>query len=948
MKATTAVAAGIGVALVLTMGWLLRSRSTDTSDSTSVAEPTSQSISNCDVAAEASSSDSRREELIPLSNQVDRVVESAASTRTESITVAVVNESGDPVPGALVEQFARDGDVHHLHRTETTSADGSCKIESLAGEQVLVASLGHERSTPWQGTARERVRLTLRPTFELSGSVSFPLLTGDGRSAPRLTIAGQARNLWRTLQVIPQVASGALGTLELPCMDVDRYRVRLEGGGLVPAEAFLDPPPAGARRVVTLASELGVGVTFRVRDQEDEPIDGAVVKVKWQSPDRPDHWNQTEAHTDASGFVTVAGIPPGTMMHETRAAGFVSKHSGLEPTSPGENSFIRVELDPAGRLTGRCTRGGVPVEDFEVLVWNEIGAIPQSHPFLDREDGRFEIDSVPLGTFWVTANTPDHPGGEPLTTSCGPDGHAEVEIDLPELVLGRGRVVDARTGEPIPEAAIQVFVPASPIPIARWGLPVPVESDGTFQIAAFLPGSNPVRALAPGYSNRIATAESIGGVVDYGTVGLERTQDLEIVLERSDPSIDVRVSGRGVQILDEHRFGSDGRLVYENVSAGAYALYFVTGDYESTTVEVELAPGQDWVVRERVDGPGHLSVECRLPDGRPYGGRFQTYTTYLSSQDMRHERRALSDSGIARTEGIDARSVSVRVADWDGQDIGAGGGRFSGDELHVVATIDDDPFALRVVDADGRPLSSVRVLLEDPRIPGMTLFGLTDDSGECRLIGVPPHEVLVHLEHSSGARYGVRVDASTRAAELELDPSARIQVVTRDGDFPIEGALVSVINDTRISLTADVFSDASGLATIPALAPGPYLVQATRADCWRREATVEARSEGEPAVLQVRRLASLTLEVLTPSGIPVADLQVSLESVEFDTPVSRWAAEGLVPDTSLVSDLHGRVRAERIPRGDYRWRIERSGQALEGLVTALPGSKEPVRIVLPE
>lgn len=881
------------------------------------------------------------------------------------IEVSVRDTEGRVVSGALVQQFGMtsrsasktigvfgEEQARRLLQTDqTTEVDGNAVFSALPGEQVFVASRGSERSLPWRGPPQQRVVLTLHPTFEVEGRVSMPSwehLNYVGER--RLSIAAQTRNLWRTLHTVRSVENGPFGPIVLPLVEVDRYRIRLEGSPIIPAEAFFEPPKAGAKLSLELATNIGVNVWFHVSDKENQLINEAVVKVLWQTPERPDHWNFVERRCNERGNINVWSLPPGSMMYEASAPGFVPYKSGVDATKIYEANTVTVILERAGRLRGRVTHGGKPLRDFEILVWQPaLGNTPISTALFDREDGRFELDTVPVGEFWVTASSGEFTGGEPLQVTCPPGGVAEVEIDLPSGLIGRGIIVDEATDDPIGEAGVQVFVMGGIEPIARWGLPIPVASDGSFEIKGFVPGQNVLRAQAPGYSQSLLTRRANpGDEIDWGTILLARNQDLRVEIERGDTANEVQVSAQGAQALPTMSFPQDNRLTFGDVSSGAYIFNFEEDSGTSTFCAVEFASGRDWVLAERIDGPNHLSVVVEGNKDGPAPATVQV--AYTSSQGFRHLRSRLLDNKSAEFRGIDSERVTVELFDDMAGSMATSSGAFVGGELHLVLSIGGDAFDLRVVDAKGEPLPGVRVLMVDPEQSGFARRAGTDAEGKCQINGVPPRQVLVHLEHpTKGSHYGLRCDGSAGAAEFVLDPRGTLDLLVVDGEQPLGDVDCTLIDFDGSALRLAARTNPSGRTVIDAIAVAPYSLHFQRSDCWETTATVEAKLGGDPTPVQMRRLADMELHVVAVSGLPVSGLPIELRSIEFESDVARWIEAGLVRSEGLSTDLAGEIRIERLPRGPYLWRVTPPGrEPLEGRIELEPGKNPPVRIFLPE
>jgi hypothetical protein len=740
----------------------------------------------------------------------------------------------------------------------------------------------------------------------------------------------------------------------VPVLDVERYRVRLEGAPIIPGEVFFEPPPAGTRLTRDLSTDIGVNLWFRVTDEEDRVIPEAVVRVQFQDPADPDHWNFVERSAFENGQINVWSVPPGTVMFEASAPGYVTLRSGLEATATYEHGYCPLVLRKAASVHGQCLHMGKPVQDFEVITWQTSDrASAASTVFLDREDGSFELDRVPVGDSWITACSGRLPGCEPVQIHATEEAITEVVLELPVAVTGAGMIVDQDSDEPIPDAEVQLFVPGDVVPIARWGDPVPAGMDGAFEVSGFYPGENHLRVMAPGYSRKVVRKVAAAGeLLDWGSIPLARAHRLTIALEDASGKNDldgILVAGRGEQPLAPQPVSPDGIAEFQGVSAGLYELTIDQPDGTSTSLLTQLPPGRDWRIEHRIGGPNHLTVEMLVDDSSELAELSAIDVTYQSARGYRVRRtvgpirqRTLS------VEGIDADSVQAEVYDHQTVTLASSGGSFSGGRLHLTLSLKGRRFSLRVVDPRGEPLSDVLVTLTDPEHPESFLTGSTNEGGECRLVGVAEGEVLVDLRHARGSHFGIPVDGSRDDAELVLDASAEVRLAFRDGDEPLRGVTCSIVDRAGSPLQVGTETDAAGQATFPRLGRALYRVRASRSDCWPVEVSAEARMSGEPARVQMRRLGDLELQVVTPEGLPVSSLPVEVVSLEFEVSVAQWLSAARVEGQGMVTDAQGCIRLARLPRGAYRWRIAFPGEEpVEGALEISHGSNPRIRLVLP-
>lgn len=872
--------------------------------------------------------------------------------------VSVVDSSGQPVRNARVEQFGLAGELadntttqidpararRFFHRVYDTTEQAQALVAAFEGEQVLIARRGDEATIPWRGSWREEVVLTLRPTFEVGGTLTLPEMPDDPTRERRLTIAGQTGNVWRELASIRAVEHGPWGPVTLPRVDAQRYRIRLEGAPIVPVEVYFPPPAPGSRLTKNLVAEIGDELWFKVVDEQGRVIPTARVRASWPDPDQPRAQRHAEASRTKEDQIGIVSVPRGSFTYEAWAPGYAWVQHGPLETSICQSAHVRTELQKGGILRGSVRHRGQPVEDFEVLIWQPTSDLrPRTETFLGRADGTFELDSMPAGEHWLTASSSATPACEPITVTFAPGSVTEVTLELLDGLPGQGRVLDAATGLPLHSASVQLYVKGDVTPAARWGIPVPVEADGTFTVRGYLPGQNYIRALADGYSSRVLTKTiEKEPLLQWGDIALARAQDFTIVVDPPESGRGATVATRGQAELPSTPFSEAGTVVYPGLDAGNYGVTVTEADGTKTFVEIDLVPGEDWLLEVRLGGANELFVRP-VEDGRDATGRVDWVEAIYSSGGRRTIRQRPRAAGSLDLEGIDARQINVMVVCTDGTATTVAA-TLDGPHTTVEVPLRGQPFSLRVVDPDGVPVPDARLILVDSEQPAFVLVSGTDARGECRLQGVPEKILEVTLQHGTlGCLLEVPVDAREREVELILEARARIELVFQDGTTPLEGVRCN-LNRYVIS---DTLSGAEGRIFFEGIGARDYAFVATRADCWPAEFVAAATIDGTPQVVQMRRLGDLELQFSTAEGMPMRRLPVRLVSEEFQADVEEWITARRVPDGELVTDELGWIRLAGLPHGAYRWQADGPGGPAEGAALVEPGRSTSFRLALP-
>jgi hypothetical protein len=651
-------------------------------------------------------------------------------------------------------------------------------------------------------------------------------------------------------------------------------------------------------------------------------------------------------------------VPRGVANVEASAPGYVSARIKGVATEVYEDGYVPLVLRKAARVRGKCLHNGEPVRDFEVITWqtSDRKAYTSSR-FFDREDGTFELDVAPEGDCWITASSGRLPGCDPKQIRTRSEGSTEVLLELPEPLRAVGQVLDDVTGEPLSKASVQLLVPGDVFAIAPWGDPLPVGPDGVFELESFRPGKNEMLVMAAGYSRVLLERTAVAGeLLDWGVVRLARAQTLTIQLEDAGGQSDlsgIQADAYGEQTLAPRKSTTEGRIEFADVSAGTYQLTLTEPDDTLTTLVAQLVPGREWTIRHRIAGSNHLTVELLVRDPSELAGLYGFNVNWASQHGYNARRTVgpISEQSLRfEVEGIDADWVQAEVFDAHFTPMASASGTFSGGRLHLVLSLEGEPFVLEVVDAEGEPVGDVYVAVSDPQRPGFLLISATDSAGRCELKGLPAAEVRAHLRHGAlGTHLDIPIDASAKHARVVLDASASIEVRFADGELSLaEVSCVLYDPATRVAVT-EVRSDATGRATLRDLGAGSYTLHASRKDCW--PVTFEARADAEAPIQSVamRRLGDLELHVSIEGGLPVSGLPLQLTSTEFGTSVETWIDAGQVRSPGLVTDLTGRVALEGLPHGPYDWAVTLpDGQLREGQLTVEPARANTFEIVLPQ
>ncbi len=856
----------------------------------------------------------------------------------------------------MTEERAR----RFLEERVITDAKGQVELGSFPGEQVVVAVRGEERSMPWRGEAslqggsRGDIILRLAGGFTIGGRISLPDWTHLGYEGERrLIVTAQTGSLVRSLFSLRSVKGGTFGPISLPIEEDARYRIRLEGSPIIPAQREFDAPDPGSHLDFQLTAELGYEAWFFAVNEADETLFEAEALVRFFQDGRE---NFVRRRTRPDGYINPWSFPAGTIVATITAPGYAPRFLNpftLPESQPGAH---RVVLEKGRQLRGRCLHAGIPIESFQVVLWQpEVLDSQQTQDFFGRVDGRFELENVPSVDVLIAASSESLAPCEPVVLQAFSSSEEEILLELPSPLIGSGQVVDAETGEAISTAELQLLISAANAPVAPWGPPRRVAPDGSFQIAGFAPGQNFVRCRAPSYADALVQAAGTAGrEIDLGQIRLSRPQKLEVQLTGAPTGFDYATFE--VYPLDDkafarRRFSSTGVLEVDDIHAGRIDLMILPTSDTYRRMVLDLRPREEWRHTHRVAGPRQVTVEVFAGDEAPpqFDGVFVQYIDAAGVPTMLGSKVSVGVPIVF--EGIEAEEVNVELADVAGQTLAASTGSFGGEnELYVPIHLGGKPLRVVVVDPDGEPLPGTRVTVQDSEASPVSVSAVTGGDGVCEVRGIPRRAVLVNLVHSTrGSRYGIPCDARQEEVELVLSGEATIALRLVDGEVPLADVSCRFVGMSGLPLSPVTNSQPDGSVRWEGLTAGRYRLSARRGDCWPLLTEVEATERADRKDVQIRRLGSLVFRVRDRTGLPVSGQRIELTSGEFDVDVSDWLEQGSVSGASgLVSDLRGEIGLEGLPRGPYRWRFTApAGDSFDGVIEVPASEQTIVPLILP-
>ncbi|QEH32181.1 ECF RNA polymerase sigma factor SigE [Aquisphaera giovannonii] len=382
---------------------------------------------------------------------------------------AVDRELGRPIEGAEIE-VKTAGPWHASHREvnamirRRTDALGLCRIdfpERLPAFRIDARKAGYAARSYYRRVHSPRDGLPREVTMDLTRAVSIGGVVMDHREAP---IAGATVNLWLTSRskdspTYTHIEAKSI-TDEHGRWHFDEVPPTWSSLGLhawhpnfVPTlrqPASLAPKPTD--------DELRTGKASIVLDEgivaEGLVLDPAGRAVPGASVVAGDYGSYADsgpgpATTDAEGRFRFH-LPAGMADLTAQVKGFAPATAKV-PVEPGMKP-LELRLAAGRRIAGRVVdRRRSPLKDVTVEVhqWKGLRVLDWSGK-TDAE-GRYAWDAAPAEPVYLTFSHPDFNTQDQRLFQAG-DPEADVVMHEPLRV--RGRVMDARTGRPIPKFTI--------------------------------------------------------------------------------------------------------------------------------------------------------------------------------------------------------------------------------------------------------------------------------------------------------------------------------------------------------------------------------------------------------------------------------------------------------------------------------------------------------------
>ncbi|HVO52685.1 MAG TPA: carboxypeptidase regulatory-like domain-containing protein [Thermoanaerobaculia bacterium] len=542
------------------------------------------------------------------------------------------------------------------------------------------------------------------------------------------------------------------------------------------------------------------------------------------------------AQTLADGSFRIDGLKPGVTYTLTVSSGMASgqRKSVIAPAEGVELSGIGI-----GRIEGRVLdAGGRPVTEFQVTAQNDRSSsganrVNPVRQDVSSESGEFALENVPATLLEVRVVAKEYQpariGGIALEEG---ETRSGVELTLSRGVSLQGRVLDARSGAPLPD--IDVRADGAPSGATT-------DADGSFEIGGLPPGK--VRVTASG-SDYTPASQVVEAGENAAPVELKLSAGASVAAIVVSPGGEPQAGAQAVLTQagqnsyngTKATAGPDGRLLFSHLAPGRYTLTAGIAGRYAKPVDLTLEADQTRDGVRVVIGGGAtvlVTVTGLSPEER------SQVSVFLSTNASNGSTRELPDG---RFEALDVAPGPTGVYARVGLSMDPTGKSVSRSvTVPEEGTIEvelpfEAGFTLTVhVQRDGQPVEGAWVNAR-PALPENGTFGsaATDASGSCRLTGLKAgsFHVFVYSMATSSAAPEQKVDVNgDQTLEFTL-PAGRLagRVVASGSSQPLADVQITVspTNTGGSFMSHSATTDSAGQFQFSGLDAGPLSLTAQK------------------------------------------------------------------------------------------------------------------------
>lgn len=837
---------------------------------------------------------------------------------------ALVWEYGTPSPTSTEEDLRA---LSALVRRFPTSADGLATLHPFPGSVGARATRGNLASLARQGESENRIVLSLFETFSASGFVAFdPELSPDDEYS--VEVSSRTGHIVRVIGRTNVQRDGEWGPISIPLLGHEFFGFTLRGGDAIPVTEERTAPAPGTELSISFEAKVGNRLWAIAADTDGTVLGDAVITAEWggESPGSTTK-GAFPPGAEAEGYVLFRGVPDGHVNLTAKCEGYAPASVERIAVPETEPATWELNLARAAQVGGHVLYRGQPVETFEICYWNDDtsnGAWRQV--FVDRVDGAFELNDVPLGDVWLLATGLEAPRSLPVMARSEPGEPSDVTLELQQGVTGRGTVVDLDSGEGITDATVQLYTSVETRNLSTWGDPARTASNGDFSIDGLVEGMNTILVRAEGYAEAWGSFAVAGGKADDLTIALVAPRSLSIALRGASPE---ELPQYAAEITNNAsigpiRFSSDGLATAAPLAPGRYEVSLIQNGQPIRFASTKSPRAGRWELAFDVNTGPKLLVTVLPEDNKPLPYSMALFATARNTEMDRVEVATDIVDGHATIDGLSPGPVALFARGPKGELLGHATATLGDEDTLVTLELGTAIQALRVVDSRGNPMPFMRIgargLGDAANIPVVTT---TNIEGIASFDSLSPgdHELhIMHEEHGSMITTQ-RLSASENIPSIEFSADLEVAVRVRsrgEGVRDVACEVACASDGRRLGASA---SNLAGDAFVRRISSGMYILSCRHPDYWPYEAPLSLDGSSIDQEVELLPLGALSLAFVDPMGVPIKQVPVKLEFVETGESVEDWMESGLLESAQQqATDADGHLTLRGIPCGSFLWR----------------------------
>jgi hypothetical protein len=728
--------------------------------------------------------------------------------------------------------------------------------------------------------------------------------------------------------------TGSDGRFVVGGLEPGRFRVRVTGAGLLPAEVRFVPAPSDATRIVVARQVSVEGVVL----DEGTPAPNVMVGLRGDAIG-----GAIERKTGLDGRFVFKDLPEGRYQLFAYRGPLAARAVRVNRLGVGPFAPMELRLEPATIVVGRVIDrdDGTPLAAAIELRPSGDDQAPR----YARTDvaGVFRIEGVPDGKWIADAYAPGYvsPGG--------------VELDagkaVPELALARGATVEGKVvdgdGKPIEGATVRVLTTTgSGTDADSAETSEAVEHDKLRRYSGIVVVQGPVAGAVAmsGDPNFVARGElgvMIGPIPPLPPLGAAATRTATATV---DPTMATLAPEPAPLAVDPSHAsiwttGPDGLYRVRGLTKGkVHVLAIASGLAEGHSKEVSLSASQVISNVDVVLTPGTILVgNVTDQRGQPVGGAQVTATSDSNPLD------AFTDSDGAYRLGPLAGAVKVTASAYGHGDasrdieLAPVTGREPAERTEdFVLEVAESTLSAILDDANGTAVAGAQIEVVSNTAEGRRAVSSAD--GTFTIEQLPAGALKLRIRHPSYPLAEIPAVAKSGLPErqhlvLPLGGAVEGAVVEASSGSPLTSVVVSGVGPN--SASAEATTDKSGQFHLGPLAPGAWKLSLDLPGflAFARDVDVPvAHAPGDVSVrdvrLEVARGALLAGTVRDSHGQRLAGAAITVRSTSGDGPVAE-----------ATTDANGEFKIRDAPTGDLIVGATKDGAGGSVRATVRPGDE---------